>query len=100
MNLARAAGSEDPGESAAAGLHRIHIEAAVGELLARLFHGSSGLDVRKDTPLGIRDPADKFTHTLYSLPHLGDMRSSSRGLARRFEKQSRESTIYGVLAVR
>src|SRR6266478_6922621 len=63
-NLASASLANQAGQTAAAGFHRIDVQSPVHELLARFFQGTRGLNVRKDTPFGIRHAAEELTHSL------------------------------------
>jgi hypothetical protein len=43
-------------------LDRVNVQTAVSQLLTSLGQRSGSLNVREDTPIPIRDAADKFPH--------------------------------------
>ena len=61
-------------------LDGIDVEPSISQLLAGFRDRRSGLDVRKNASVCVRDATNKLTHDS-SLPYLSDMQESQEGLA-------------------
>ena len=89
------------GQAATTGFHGIDIQSPIHEFLARFFERTRGFDVRKDTPIGIRDAGSAESRILEAAQKLraqSNSRMSESALTARMPSIAESSTAMQVAA--